>query len=126
MITFVPKIKTVPKIEATKENRFDSIRRIAAEKHKKSDADTARNARTPRTSAIFDDQVSHSMAKSRSRDSLACRRNADGAGPLRVGDPFQALVDKATGKAGSLPRPLIDIPSLEVEVALVPTKEDDR
>lgn len=48
MITFVPKIKTVPKIEATKENRFDSIRRIAAEKHKKSDADTARNDRQGR------------------------------------------------------------------------------
>jgi hypothetical protein len=45
MITFVPKIKTIPKVEVTEENRFDSIRRIAAEKHKKSDADTARNDR---------------------------------------------------------------------------------
>lgn len=43
MITFTQKIKTVSKIEATEENRFDSIRRIAAEKHRKSDADTTRN-----------------------------------------------------------------------------------
>ncbi|MBB6412523.1 hypothetical protein [Mesorhizobium sangaii] len=41
MITFVQKPETVVTTEATEESRFDRIRRIAADKHKKSDSDTA-------------------------------------------------------------------------------------
>jgi hypothetical protein len=45
MITFVQKTNILPETEAAGENRFDRIRKLAAEKHKKSDADTARNNR---------------------------------------------------------------------------------
>jgi hypothetical protein len=38
---------------------------------------------------------------------------------LRVGDPHQALVEKAGGEAGSLPRRLLDLPTVEVDIALV-------
>ncbi|UVK46474.1 hypothetical protein BPNPMPFG_002131 [Mesorhizobium sp. AR07] len=41
MITFVQKPETVVTTETTEESRFDRIRRIAADKHKKSDSDTA-------------------------------------------------------------------------------------
>ncbi|UVK51479.1 hypothetical protein DBIPINDM_004752 [Mesorhizobium sp. AR02] len=41
MITFVQKPETVVTTEKTEESRFDRIRRIAADKHKKSDSDTA-------------------------------------------------------------------------------------
>ena len=41
MITFVQKPETVVTTEITEESRFDRIRRIAADKHKKSDSDTA-------------------------------------------------------------------------------------
>jgi hypothetical protein len=45
MITFVQKANILPETKAAGENRFDRIRKLAAEKHKKSDADTARNDR---------------------------------------------------------------------------------
>jgi nucleoside 2-deoxyribosyltransferase len=38
MITFAPKPNAAPATEATEENRFDRIRRLAAEKHRKADA----------------------------------------------------------------------------------------
>ncbi|MBZ9676367.1 hypothetical protein [Mesorhizobium sp. ES1-1] len=41
MITFARKPQTVVSTEATAESRFDRIRRIAADKHKKSDSDLA-------------------------------------------------------------------------------------
>jgi len=41
MITFVPKPNGVPAVKPDEESRFDRIRRIAADKHKKSDSDTA-------------------------------------------------------------------------------------
>ncbi|MER9952660.1 hypothetical protein [Mesorhizobium sp. M0047] len=41
MITFVRKPETVVTTENTEESRFDRIRRIAADKHKKSDFNTA-------------------------------------------------------------------------------------
>lgn len=37
---------------------------------------------------------------------------------LRIGDHFQALVEKAKGRPGSLPRHLLGLPTVEVEVAL--------
>ncbi|MDN5925456.1 MAG: hypothetical protein L0I29_00055 [Hyphomicrobiales bacterium] len=43
MITFVQKKNILPETEVARENRFDRIRNLAAEKHKKSDANTARN-----------------------------------------------------------------------------------
>ena len=42
MITFVPKPNAVPATEAAEESRFDRIRRIAADKHRKADAGTIR------------------------------------------------------------------------------------
>ncbi|MBZ9998008.1 hypothetical protein [Mesorhizobium sp. BH1-1-4] len=41
MIVFARKPETVVTTETTEESRFDRIRRIAADKHKKSDFDTA-------------------------------------------------------------------------------------
>jgi hypothetical protein len=38
---------------------------------------------------------------------------------LRTGDLYQDLVEKADGRAGSLPRRLLPLPTLEVDVALV-------
>ncbi|WP_217576082.1 hypothetical protein [Mesorhizobium sp. GbtcB19] len=40
MITFAPKPNAAPATEAAEENRFDRIRRLAAEKHRKADAGT--------------------------------------------------------------------------------------
>lgn len=68
--------------------------------------------------------ISHGSVGIASR-SLADWFNYD-ALALRIGDPFQDLVDKATGNPGSLPSPPINIPSLVVEIVLVPTKEDDQ
>lgn len=42
MITFVPKPNAVPATEAVEESRFDRIRRLAADKHRKTDAGTIR------------------------------------------------------------------------------------
>ncbi|BCG96030.1 hypothetical protein [Mesorhizobium sp. 131-2-1] len=42
MITFVPKPSAMPASEPAEESRFDRIRRLAAEKHKKSDPGTIR------------------------------------------------------------------------------------
>lgn len=42
MITFVPKPNAVPTTEAVEESRFDRIRRLAADKHRKTDAGTIR------------------------------------------------------------------------------------
>jgi hypothetical protein len=42
MITFVPKPNSVPATEPAEESRFDRIRRLAAEKHRKADAGTIR------------------------------------------------------------------------------------
>ncbi|MHA6646156.1 hypothetical protein [Mesorhizobium sp. A623] len=41
MITFAQKTNILPETEAAGENRFDRVRKLAAEKHKKSDASTA-------------------------------------------------------------------------------------
>jgi hypothetical protein len=46
MITFARKPETVVTTEKTEESRFDRIRRIAADKHKKSDSDTATPAKS--------------------------------------------------------------------------------
>ena len=46
MITFVPKTDVPPALEETEENRFERIRKAAAERHRKSDTDgTRRRAR---------------------------------------------------------------------------------
>jgi hypothetical protein len=46
MITFVPKTNAPPAPEETEENRFERIRKVAAERHRKSDTDgTRRRAR---------------------------------------------------------------------------------
>ncbi|WP_152425705.1 MULTISPECIES: hypothetical protein [Brucella] len=42
---------------------------------------------------------------------------------LRVGDPYAELVKRARGAPGSLPRPLLDVPTVEVQVALRPRSE---
>ncbi|MCA0000039.1 MULTISPECIES: hypothetical protein [unclassified Mesorhizobium] len=41
MIVFVQKPQTVVTTETTEESRFDRVRRIAADKHKKSEPDPA-------------------------------------------------------------------------------------
>ncbi|MGE4306947.1 MAG: hypothetical protein AB7E24_23290 [Novosphingobium sp.] len=41
---------------------------------------------------------------------------------LRVGDPYAALVAKAEGRPGSLPRTLLELPTVEVEITV--TKRD--
>lgn len=43
---------------------------------------------------------------------------------LRVGDPYAALVEKAEGRPGSLPRDLLELPTVEVDVAV--TKRDEE
>ena len=43
---------------------------------------------------------------------------------LRTGDPYAALVEKAEGEPGCLPRRLLDLPTVEVEVGLVPRSGD--
>ncbi|HTU10231.1 MAG TPA: hypothetical protein VMG08_04965 [Allosphingosinicella sp.] len=45
---------------------------------------------------------------------------------LRVGDPCADLVEKAEGQPGGLPRRLLDLPTLEVQVALAPRSERRR
>jgi hypothetical protein len=42
MITFVPKTDVLPALKETEENRFERIRKIAAERHRKSDTDGTR------------------------------------------------------------------------------------
>ncbi len=42
---------------------------------------------------------------------------------LRVGDPYAELVKRAGGVSGSLPRPLLGVPTVEVQVALGPRSE---
>ena len=42
---------------------------------------------------------------------------------LRVGDPYAELVKRAEGVPGSLPRPLLGVPTVEVRVALDPRGE---
>ena len=42
MITFAPKPNGVPAVKPAEENRFDRIRRIAADKHKQTDTGTIR------------------------------------------------------------------------------------
>lgn len=42
MIAFVPKPNTVAKTKAAEESRFDRIRRLVADKHRKSDTGTIR------------------------------------------------------------------------------------
>jgi hypothetical protein len=42
MITFVPKTDAKPAPEETEENRFERIRKEAAERHRKSDTDGTR------------------------------------------------------------------------------------
>ncbi len=45
---------------------------------------------------------------------------------LRVGDPLQALVSKAEGTPGSLPRRLLSMPRVEIEVGMVIRSEGRR
>ncbi|MCJ2131431.1 hypothetical protein [Methylobacterium sp. E-045] len=45
---------------------------------------------------------------------------------LRVGDPYTKLVAKAEGRSGSLPRRLMNIPAVNVEVAILRRSEDRR
>lgn len=45
---------------------------------------------------------------------------------LRVGDPCAELAEKAEGEPGGLPRALLQIPTVEVDIALVPRSEDAR
>lgn len=42
---------------------------------------------------------------------------------LRVGDPYAELVDRAEGMPGSLPRALLALPTVEVQVELAPRSE---
>ncbi|MBY5415363.1 hypothetical protein [Rhizobium leguminosarum] len=42
---------------------------------------------------------------------------------LRVGDPYAELVNRAGGAPGSLPRPLLGVPTIEIQVALRPRSE---
>ncbi len=42
MITFAPKTNVPPVLEETEENRFERIRKEAAERHRKSDTDGTR------------------------------------------------------------------------------------
>lgn len=42
---------------------------------------------------------------------------------LRVGDPYAELVDRAEGMPGSLPRKLLEVPTVEVQVALASRRE---
>jgi hypothetical protein len=42
---------------------------------------------------------------------------------LRVGDPYAELVKRAGGAPGSLPRPLLGVPTMEIQVALRPRSE---
>ena len=42
MIAFVPKPSAAAKIKVAEESRFDRIRRLAADKHRKADAGTIR------------------------------------------------------------------------------------
>lgn len=42
---------------------------------------------------------------------------------LRVGDPYAELVKRAGGAPGSLPRPLLGVPTIEIQVALRPRSE---
>lgn len=42
---------------------------------------------------------------------------------LRIGDPFLELVERAKGRPGSLPRPLLSVPTVEVRVELAPRSE---
>lgn len=42
---------------------------------------------------------------------------------LRVGDSYAELVKRAGGAPGSLPRPLLGVPTIEIEVALRPRSE---
>lgn len=42
---------------------------------------------------------------------------------LRVGDPYAELVKRAGGAPGSLPRQLLGVPTIEIEVALRPRSE---
>ncbi|MDK2769696.1 MAG: hypothetical protein KYX69_18480 [Sphingomonas sp.] len=43
---------------------------------------------------------------------------------LRVGDPYAALVEKAEGEPGCLPRRPLDLPTVEVRVGLTPRSGD--
>ena len=43
---------------------------------------------------------------------------------LRVGDPYSKLVTKAEGRPGSLPRALLEIPTVEVDVAVTKRSEE--
>ncbi|NTA40356.1 hypothetical protein [Agrobacterium salinitolerans] len=45
---------------------------------------------------------------------------------LRVGDPLQALVSKAEGTPGSIPRRLLSMPRVEIEVGMVTRSEGRR
>ncbi|MBB4097485.1 hypothetical protein [Sphingomonas kyeonggiensis] len=42
---------------------------------------------------------------------------------LRTGDPYAELVEKAEGRPGSLPRRLLELPTVEVELAVTPRSE---
>lgn len=43
---------------------------------------------------------------------------------LRIGDPYAALVEKAEGEPGCLPRRLLDLPTVEVQIGLAPRSGD--
>ncbi|NML06743.1 hypothetical protein [Sphingomonas sp. G-3-2-10] len=43
---------------------------------------------------------------------------------LRVGDPYDALVEKAEGRPGCLPRRLLELPTVEVQVGITPRSGD--
>lgn len=45
---------------------------------------------------------------------------------LRVGDPYTTLVAKAEGHPGGLPRMLLELPTVEVDIALTPLAKEDR
>lgn len=67
-------------------------------------------------------QLARSTVASASR-SLADWLTFD-AFALRVGDPYAALVAKAEGRPGSLPRTLLELPTVEVEISV--TKRDEK
>lgn len=45
---------------------------------------------------------------------------------LRVGDAYAELVKRAAGAPGALPRPLLEVPTVEVQIALAPSSEGLR
>lgn len=77
--------------------------------------------------ADLSEQRGSGTALSRDVVAVASRSLADwltyDALALRVGDPYAELVKRAGGAPGSLPRPLLGVPTIEIQVALRPRSD---